>query len=416
MNTEELFKAARRASELLPRLTQQQRDDILRATAQAIRSQIDALLEANRADLDRMNPDNPLYDRLQLTRQRIEAIADDMESVAALPSPVGEIMAEWTRPNGMKICKQRVPFGVIGIIYEARPNVTFDVFSLCFKTANACVLKGGSDARCSNDAAIRIIHQTLEAHGVDCAAATLLPSDHESTAAMLNAVGLIDVVIPRGSSRLISFVRDNARVPVIETGAGVVHTYFDADGDLEKGSRIVCNAKTRRISVCNALDCLLVHDSRLKDLPALCAPLADRNVILYADDASFTALDGHYPAALLKHADEHSYGTEFLDYKMAIRTVASIDEALAHIAQYTSHHSEAIITENEAAARRFTSEVDAACVYVNVSTAFTDGGQFGFGAEIGISTQKLHARGPMALPELTTYKYIITGDGQIRDK
>ena len=416
MNTEELFKAARRASELLPRLTQQQRDDILRATAQAIRSQIDALLEANRADLDRMNSDNPLYDRLQLTRQRIEAIADDMESVAALPSPVGEIMAEWTRPNGMKICKQRVPFGVIGIIYEARPNVTFDVFSLCFKTANACVLKGGSDARCSNEAAISIIHQTLEAHGVDCAAATLLPSDHESTAAMLNAVGLIDVVIPRGSSRLISFVRDNARVPVIETGAGVVHTYFDADGDLEKGSRIVCNAKTRRISVCNALDCLLVHDSRLNDLPALCAPLADRNVILYADDASFTALDGHYPAALLKHADEHSYGTEFLDYKMAIRTVASIDEALAHIAQYTSHHSEAIITENEAAARRFTSEVDAACVYVNVSTAFTDGGQFGFGAEIGISTQKLHARGPMALPELTTYKYIITGDGQIRDK
>ncbi len=416
MNTEELFKAARRASELLPRLTQQQRDDILRATAQAIRSQIDALLEANRADLDRMNSDNPLYDRLQLTRQRIEAIADDMESVAALPSPVGEIMAEWTRPNGMKICKQRVPFGVIGIIYEARPNVTFDVFSLCFKTANACVLKGGSDARCSNEAAIRIIHQTLEAHGVDCAAATLLPSDHESTAAMLNAVGLIDVVIPRGSSRLISFVRDNARVPVIETGAGVVHTYFDADGDLEKGSRIVCNAKTRRISVCNALDCLLVHDSRLNDLPALCAPLADRNVILYADDASFAALDGHYPAALLKHADEHSYGTEFLDYKMAIRTVASIDEALAHIAQYTSHHSEAIITENEAAARRFTSEVDAACVYVNVSTAFTDGGQFGFGAEIGISTQKLHARGPMALPELTTYKYIITGDGQIRDK
>lgn len=416
MNTEELFKAARRASELLPRLTQQQRDDILRATAQAIRSQIDALLEANRADLDRMNPDNPLYDRLQLTRQRIEAIADDMESVAALPSPVGEIMAEWTRPNGMKICKQRVPFGVIGIIYEARPNVTFDVFSLCFKTANACVLKGGSDARCSNEAAIRIIHQTLEAHGVDCAAATLLPSDHESTAAMLNAVGLIDVVIPRGSSRLISFVRDNARVPVIETGAGVVHTYFDADGDLEKGSRIVCNAKTRRVSVCNALDCLLVHDSRLNDLPALCAPLADRNVILYADDASFTALDGHYPAALLKHADEHSYGTEFLDYKMAIRTVASIDEALAHIVQYTSHHSEAIITENEAAARRFTSEVDAACVYVNVSTAFTDGGQFGFGAEIGISTQKLHARGPMALPELTTYKYIITGDGQIRDK
>ncbi len=416
MNTEELFKAARRASELLPRLTQQQRDDILRATAQAIRSQIDALLEANRADLDRMNPDNPLYDRLQLTRQRIEAIADDMESVAALPSPVGEIMAEWTRPNGMKICKQRVPFGVIGIIYEARPNVTFDVFSLCFKTANACVLKGGSDARCSNEAVIRIIHQTLEAHGIDCAAATLLPSDHESTAAMLNAVGLIDVVIPRGSSRLISFVRDNARVPVIETGAGVVHTYFDADGDLEKGSRIVCNAKTRRISVCNALDCLLVHDSRLKDLPALCAPLADRNVILYADDASFAALDGHYPAALLKHADEHSYGTEFLDYKMAIRTVASIDEALAHIAQYTSHHSEAIITENEAAARRFTSEVDAACVYVNVSTAFTDGGQFGFGAEIGISTQKLHARGPMALPELTTYKYIITGDGQIRDK
>jgi len=302
----------------------------------------------------------------------------------------------------------------VGVIYEARPNVGFDVFSLCFRTANACVLKGGSDARCSNEAIARIIREVLAAEGLNPDAVTLLPADRSAADALLGAVGLVDVVIPRGSAALIAHVRDHSRVPVIETGAGICHAYFDAEGDTAKGAAIVHNAKTRRVSVCNALDTLIIHTSRLADLPALCARLAERDVVIYADPRAFAALDGHYSAALLQRATEESFGTEFLDYKMSVRTVDSLDEALEHIEAHSSRHSEAIITENALTARQFTARVDAACVYVNVSTAFTDGAQFGFGAEIGISTQKLHARGPMALPELTTYKYVITGDGQTR--
>ena len=388
---------------------------VLCAVADEADRQVDYILQANRRDLERMSESDPKYDRLMLTRERLAGITADMRRVASLPSPLGRTLASYDRPNGMHIDKVSVPFGVIGIIYEARPNVTFDVFALCMKSGNVCVLKGGSDAHDSNTALINIINRVLISHGIDSNTAVLLPNDHRYTDQLLTAVGKVDLVIPRGSSRLINYVREHALVPVIETGAGICHTYFDKAGDLEKGRRIVCNAKTRRVSVCNALDCLIVHQKRLTDLPALCAPLAGKQVIIYADPQAFDALAGQYPDELLQPATAESFGTEFLDYKMAVKTVASFDEALEHIARYSSKHSECIVTEDEEHKRRFTRQVDAACVYTNVSTAFTDGGQFGFGAEIGISTQKLHARGPMALPELTTYKYIISGNGQTRE-
>ena len=411
---EPLFAAARRAgTELALTDTERLGGAVVRAAA-LLRENAGKLLEANALDLEAMPAASPLCDRLRLTPERIASIAADMESVAALPSPQGTAIDEWTRPNGMSIRKVRVPFGVVGMVCEARPNVTADIFSLCLKTGNACVLKGGSDARRSNEAIAALLHDALRSEGIDPAAFTLLPSDHEAVAALLGAVGYVDVVIPRGGAGLIRFVRENARIPVIETGAGIVHTYFDRDGDLTKGRAVVCNAKTRRVSVCNALDCLIVHRDRLRDLAALCDPLAAARVTIYADAEAHAALAGRYPACLLRPAAEEHFGTEFLDYKLAVKTVGSPDEALAHIARYSSRHSEAIVTENVRTARQFTRSVDAACVYVNVSTAFTDGGQFGFGAEVGISTQKLHARGPMGLPELTTYKYVVTGDGQIR--
>lgn len=388
---------------------------VLCAVADEADRQVDYILQANRRDLERMPESDPRYDRLMLTRERLAGITADMRRVASLPSPLGRTLASYDRPNGMHIDKVSVPFGVIGIIYEARPNVTFDVFALCMKSGNVCILKGGSDAHDSNTALINIINRVLISHGIDSNTAVLLPNDHRYTDQLLTAVGKVDLVIPRGSGRLINYVREHALVPVIETGAGICHTYFDEAGDLEKGRRIVCNAKTRRVSVCNALDCLIVHQKRLPDLPALCAPLAGKHVIIYADPQARDALAGQYPDELLQSATAESFGTEFLDYKMAVKTVASFDEALEHIARYSSKHSECIVTEDEEHKRRFTRQVDAACVYTNVSTAFTDGGQFGFGAEIGISTQKLHARGPMALPELTTYKYIISGNGQTRE-
>lgn len=414
MEYESLFKAAREAGTALAETGPERLGRALQRAAQLLRDHTPELLEANGRDLATMPASSPLCDRLRLTPERIAAIAADMEAVSHLRSPQGEELARWTRPNGMTIVKRRVPFGVVGMVCEARPNVTADIFALCIKTANACVLKGGSDARHSNEAIAALLREALLSEGIDENAFTLLPSGHEAVAALLGAVGYVDVVIPRGGAGLIRFVRENARVPVIETGAGIVHTYFDRDGDLEKGRAVVCNAKTRRVSVCNALDCLIVHRDRLADLPALCAPLAEAHVTVYADDTAFEALAGHYPAELLEHAEEEHFGTEFLDYKLAVKTVPSLGAALAHIARHSSRHSEAIVTESKQAATQFSHSVDAACVYVNVSTAFTDGGQFGFGAEVGISTQKLHARGPMGLPELTTYKYIVTGDGQIR--
>jgi glutamate-5-semialdehyde dehydrogenase len=414
MKYEDVIKEASAAVKDLTETDDAQVAEVLRDTADALLAAKEEVLRANSDDLSRMERSDPKYDRLMLTSGRIDGIADDMRQVASLPSPVGRILSETVRPNGMRIRKIAVPFGVVGVVYEARPNVTFDVFSLCIKSGNVCLLKGGSDADSSNRTLVAVIRETLERHHINPAACTLLPPGREATEALLQAAGYVDVVIPRGSSSLIRYVRDHAKVPVIETGAGICHTYFDRDGDREKGRAIVTNAKTRRVSVCNALDCLVVHRDRLDDLPYLCEKLAGSNVIIYADELSFKALSGHYPDALLQPSVPESYGTEFIDYKMSIRTVRTLGEAMEHIAAYSSKHSECIISESAEAARIFERQVDAACVYTNVSTAFTDGAQFGFGAEIGISTQKLHARGPMALPELTTYKYIITGEGQIR--
>ena len=412
MLLEETFKKVKRASKSLALLSDQQRNEMLLAVADAIIDQQDRILAANAADLAKMDQKNPLYDRLQLTEKRLADIAGDMRNVASLPSPLGHVTKEKTLPNGLRLHRVSVPFGVIGMIYEARPNVTYDVFSLCFKSGNACVLKGGSDADQSNQASVALIHEVLQRFGVNPDVVTLLPATHEATGEMLNAVGYIDLCIPRGGRRLIDFVRDTARIPVIETGAGVVHTYFDKDGDLEMGQKIILNAKTRRVSVCNALDSLLVHLDRLENLGNLVMPLASKHVIIYADDQAFAALDGKYP--YLQHAAADSYDTEFMDYKMNVVTVSSLDEALAHIDQHGSGHSEAIITQNEQTARQFQAHVDAACVYWNAPTSFTDGAQFGLGAEIGISTQKLGPRGPMALEEITTYKWIIEGEGQVR--
>ena len=414
MQLKETFERVKRASKTLVLLTDQQRNEILNAVADAIISNKERILAANEKDLAKMDVKNPLYDRLQLTGKRLDDIAGDMRNVASLPSPLGHVTNKKTLPNGLRLHRVSVPFGVIGMIYEARPNVTFDVFSLCFKSGNACVLKGGSDADLSNQAAVQVIHEVLKQYGVNPDVVTLLPATHEATAEMLNAVGYIDLCIPRGGRRLIDFVRDTARIPVIETGAGVVNTYFDKDGDVEMGKAIINNAKTRRVSVCNALDCLLVHESRLGDLAALVKPLLDHKVTLYVDGPAYQLLEGHYPPILLQPVTEESYGTEFMDYKMAIRTVSSLEEALDHIDRFGSGHSEAIITQNEKAARQFQQAVDAACVYWNAPTSFTDGAQFGLGAEIGISTQKLGPRGPMALEEITTYKWIIEGEGQTR--
>ena len=408
------FKRVKSASKSLALLTDQQRNEILQAVADAINDQQDRILAANAGDLAKMDPKNPLYDRLQLTHKRLADIAGDMRNVASLPSPLGFVTKEKTLPNGLRLHRVSVPFGVIGMIYEARPNVTYDVFSLCFKSGNACVLKGGSDADLSNQASVELIHEVLQCFGVNPDVVTLLPATHEATGEMLNAVGYIDLCIPRGGRRLIDFVRDTARIPVIETGAGVVHTYFDKDGDLEMGKAIICNAKTRRVSVCNALDTLLVHEQRLGDLAELVKPLHDHKVMLYADAPAYQLLTGHYPDILLQPTTEESFDTEFMDYKMNVVTVSSLDEALAHIDQHGSGHSEAIITQNEQTARQFQQHVDAACVYWNAPTSFTDGAQFGLGAEIGISTQKLGPRGPMALEEITTYKWIIEGEGQVR--
>ena len=409
----DLFEATRKASLAIPELDDAARNGLLLKLADRLVAQAGPLLEANAADLAAMSRDNPLYDRLMLTEERLEGIASDMRKVAALPCPLDRTLADRTLPNGLRIRKVAVPFGVIGVIYEARPNVTFDVFSLCFKSGNACLLKGGRDADHSNRAAVALIKKVLAESGLPEDAVNLLPATHEATKELLEANGLVDLVIPRGGRRLIDFVRENAKVPCIETGAGVVNTYFDADGDLAKGIRIVTNAKTRRVSVCNALDCLVIHSSRLSDLPSLVAEMASR-VTLYADPRAYDALEYHYPADKLFPAGPDAFGTEYMDYKMAVKTVDSLQEALDHIRKYGSGHSEAIVTENDRTARRFQASVDAACVYVNAPTSFTDGAQFGLGAEIGISTQKLGARGPMGLEELTTYKWLIEGNGQTR--
>lgn len=416
MMLEELFQTVRDASVTLASLGDEKINKILVEVAESAIEKTDFILSENKKDLARMDQSNPMYDRLKLTKERIEGIAADTRKVSLLPSPLGRVLKHDVLPNGLDIKRVSVPFGVIGIVYEARPNVTFDVFSLCLKSGNACVLKGGKDADDSNRAIISIIKEVLRNNGVNEHVIELLPATHEATAEMLHANGYIDLVIPRGSSRLIKFVRDEASVPVIETGAGVCHAYFDKDGDVEKGKAIINNAKTRRVSVCNALDCMLIHADRLVDLAEICKPLIQSNVKIYADEPAFAVLKGNYPEELLLQASEESFGTEFQSYTMAIKTVCSLDEALKHIRRFGSGHSECIVTENKETSDAFLCQVDAACVYSNAPTSFTDGAQFGLGAEIGISTQKLHARGPMALEEITTYKWLIHGNGQVRPK
>lgn len=406
-----ILEAARTASRKLALKPAAEIDRLLLDIADAIDARSAELLEANADDLRRMDPADPRYDRLKLSPARLEDIAHGLRDVAALPSPLGVTLSSTVRPNGMKIDKVTVPFGVIGVIYESRPNVTFDVAALCLKAGSACVLKGGHEAAATNAAAVSLIKDCLANDGFDPDSVTLLEG-HDATEVMLGARGLVDLIIPRGGRRLIDMVRENARVPVIETGAGVCHTYYHSSGDTATCRDIVLNAKTRRVSVCNALDCLIVDRCRLANLPAVCYQLADKGVEIHADDEAYAALEGSYP--YLVHATDDDYGREWLDYKLTIKTVAGIDEALDFIALHGSHHSECIVAENADARARFLNEVDAACVYANVSTAFTDGAQFGLGAEIGISTQKIHARGPMGLREITTYKYIITGSGQIR--
>ena len=414
MDCTTIFKNVLKASRQLKLHDPADLDRVLLELAEATEANIDAVIEANKKDLARMDRNDPRYDRLMLTRERIMSIASDIRNVVKLPNPAGRVLMETTRPNGLKISKISVPFGVIGVIYEARPNVTLDVFSLCLKSGNACILKGGSDAIDSNTEIVRVIKDVLTKSGFNPDTIALLPAGHSETEQLLNARGYVDLIIPRGSQQLIDFVRNNATIPVIETGAGICHTYFDESGDSKKGQTIINNAKTRRVSVCNALDCLVVHEKRLNDLGFLVELCSASDVIIYADEKAYSALNGKYPSRLLEKATVESFGTEFLSFKMAVKTVGSLDEALDHIARYSSKHSEAIIAEDEQKINAFSKMVDASAVYTNTSTAFTDGSEFGLGAEIGISTQKLHARGPMGLEELTTYKWIVTGEGQVR--
>lgn len=413
-NIEACLDRVRAASRHLSLFDDTQIAGILRDLADHALQNIPALLEANSRDCARMDPADPRYDRLMLNEQRLKAIAADLLAVAALPSPLQRLLEERTRPNGLLLQKISVPIGVIGVIYESRPNVTFDVFALALKSGNAVVLKGSRDAHDTNTAIAALIADVLRRHNLNDAC-WLAPSEREALAPILQADRFIDAIIPRGSQGLIDHVRAHSRVPVIETGAGVVHTYMDSSADVLKSKSIVENAKARRVSVCNALDTLIVHAYRLNDLPEIVAGLGEKHRCqIFADERAFLALQSRYPAELLTRAREEHFGTEFLSMKMSVKTVDDLDEALAHIALYSSRHSEAILAEDPVAISRFLRSVDAAVVYANASTAFTDGGEFGFGAEIGISTQKLHARGPMGLPELTSYKWIVRGDGQVR--
>jgi glutamate-5-semialdehyde dehydrogenase len=414
MNCTPIFINARKASRGLISLAEPVIDRFLILLAGMAEKEIPFLLSENEKDLALADKNDPRYDRLQLTSDRIKSIASDIRKMAESPSPLGRVISEYKKSNGLVITRIAVPFGVVGVIYEARPNVTFDVFSLCFKSGNACLLKGGSDALNSNSAIVNLIRKTLREYGLDENTITLLPPGREETIQLLNAHGYVDLLIPRGSKSLIDYVRENSSVPVIETGAGICHTYFDEYGDRGKGKVIINNAKMRRVSVCNALDCLIIHKSRLGELPDLLDLCAEAEVEIFADSDAWEALKGNYPGSLLKKAGRESFGTEFLSKKMAVKTAGSFQEALDHISEFGSGHSEAIISENTDRIDSFLKLVDAAAVYSNTSTAFTDGAEFGLGAEIGISTQKLHARGPMALEELTTYKWIIRGDGQIR--
>ena len=388
------LRAAKEASRAIGLLGDAARRALLRAVAAALRAQAPALLAANAEDVAALPAGDAFRDRLLLTPDRVEAMAAGAEAVAALPDNLWQTLEERTMPSGIHLRRVRVPLGVVACIYEARPNVTVDVACLCLRTGNAALLKGGKEAARTNAALGALLAACLRDAGLPEAAVTLLPPTHEAADALMAAEGLVDVLIPRGSARLIRAVREKARVPVIETGAGVCHVYVHADADLALAARVVANAKTRRVSVCNALDCLLVHRALRDRLEELLAPCRAKGVGI--------------------HGEPGDWGREWLSMNLSVRVVDGLDAALAHIARYGSGHSEAIVTRSPEAAERFRREVDAACVYVNTPTSFTDGGEFGFGAEIGISTQKLHARGPMGLDALTTHKWLIDSQGALR--
>ncbi|PLX29069.1 glutamate-5-semialdehyde dehydrogenase [Candidatus Parcubacteria bacterium] len=413
MNIQESLEKTHKASRTLVSCDEEKINEVLSDLSQTILDNTDIILEANKKDLARMDNSDPKYDRLLLDKERLEGIASDIQNVSKLPYPVGRVLEERDLESGLHLQKISTPLGVIGVIYEARPNVTCDVFSLCFKSGNTCVLKGGSDAQDSNALFVSLIHEVLDKHGIDKNAVLLLPPDRESVSELFTAEKYVDIIIPRGSQNLINFVRENSRVPVIETGAGIVHTYVDKSADLRKATAIIENAKTRRVSVCNALDCLVVHEELLPELSSLVSKLAAKHVTIFADEKSYEVLDGKYE--YLEKATPTSFGTEFLSLKMSIKTVSNLEEAVDHITKYSSKHSEAVVAEDVEVIKHFLNHVDAAAVYANTSTAFTDGAQFGLGAEIGISTQKLHARGPMGLRELTSYKYVVKGNGEVRE-
>lgn len=408
-----LGKRAVKAKYEMQMLDTKTKNEVLLKVAERLLADREAVLSANLEDIQKgeangMHPG--LIDRLRLTDARIEAMAEGLRQIVALPDPVGEVLDSFIRPNGLEIKKVRVPLGVIGIIYESRPNVTADAFGLCFKAGNAVILKGGSDALASNIAITASIRAALEENGVSPDAVLLIEdTDRETARQFMKLNEYVDVLIPRGSAGLIRAVVENSTVPVIETGSGNCHIYVDKDGDIQKAVPIILNAKTQRIGVCNACESLVVHKDISEELlPVLSKALKEKQVEIRADKAAMALIDD------CVEATEEDFATEYLDYIISVKTVSDVTEAIEHINKNNTRHSEAIITENKETAERFLRGVDAACVYVNASTRYTDGFEFGFGAEIGISTQKLHARGPMGLPELTSYQYRIMGDGQIR--
>lgn len=411
---QELLKKAKQSARQYALLTHQHRQSVLTTLAHCLQQYEQKILENNEIDLQKIPNSDPKYDRLLLNHDRLVALQNSIEKVAHLPDPLNKVLETYQHPQGMKLVKISVPLGVVAIIYESRPNVTIDSFVLSFMAGNACVLKGGREADHSNKTFVELIHQALAAHQITTEGVVLLPAKREMVTALCDAQGLIDVIIPRGGNNLIKEVRENARVPVIETGAGVVHIYFDRAGDVKIGKAILTNAKTRRVSVCNAVDCLIIDEQRLSDLPDLLSDLKNKQVEIFADAHSYVLLKEYYPHQLLHHATSENYGMEYLSLKLAIKTVSSLQDAITHIQLYSSGHSEAIITEDNKARDTFLQHIDAAAVYVNVSTAFTDGEEFGMGAEIGISTQKLHVRGPFSMQHLTSMKWLIYGEGQVR--
>lgn len=413
MDLEETLKKLKVESRKLVLIEENIINKVLSNLADKLEKNSQYILEANLIDLKKIDSNDPIYDRVLLNEERIKNIAQSVRIISEYKSPISEILEEKVLENGLKLKKIRVPIGVVGVIFEARPNVIIDVFSLCFKSRNVCVMKGGSQCNETNLKIMEIIYEVLDEFNLRNAA-FLLPNDREVVNELLKSDKYIDVIIPRGGKDLIRFVRDNSTIPVIETGAGVCHMYFDEFGDIRKGAEILFNAKTSRPSVCNALDTMLVHSSQIKALPELCSELIEKNVEIRACKRSYEVLKDNYSDNLLLQAKDEDFGTEYLSLKMSVKVVDSLEDAISHINTYGSGHSEAIVTENKENAEKFLNAVDAAVVYVNASTRFTDGGVFGLGAEIGISTQKLHARGPMGIKELTSYKWQIRGDGQVR--